>query len=152
MSTSDITGAAAPHFDWPNRHRLARVVREDQSALGEWSRWNVGLRLAVAPAWPTVLELRSFRHFTCSGTPGAPIIRHLAHPHLADCVHHVPACDQNIDPPQLRDDLFRARIASLPLQSSLMSRTYFGRNTSMGADQLKSHGAFSVTGDFREIP
>jgi hypothetical protein len=35
-----------------------------------------------------------------------PIIRHLAHPDLADCVHHVLALrDQNIDQPQLRDDL-----------------------------------------------
>jgi hypothetical protein len=52
VSTSDITGAAAPHFDWPNRHRLARVVRGRLISPGEWSRWNVSLRLAVAPAWP----------------------------------------------------------------------------------------------------
>src|SRR5215472_10460246 len=39
---SDITGAAAPHFDWPNRHRLARVVRGRLISPGDWSKWNGG--------------------------------------------------------------------------------------------------------------
>src|SRR5262245_19240405 len=42
-----------------------------------------------------------------------PIIRHLAHADLADCVHHVLALrGQNIHLPQLRNDLFR--LVSLP--------------------------------------
>ena len=55
---------------------------------------------------------RSFRRFTCSvfSPPNSwpPIIRHLAHPDLADCVRHgLPLRDQNINLSQLRNDLFR---------------------------------------------
>src|SRR5215813_380154 len=62
---------------------------------------------------------RSFRRFTCSvfSPPNSwrPIIRHLTHADLADCVHYVLALrEQNIDLPQLRDDLFR--LVSLPCQ------------------------------------
>src|SRR4029077_16667525 len=65
-----------------------------------------------------------------------PIIRHLAHPDLADLVHHVLALrDQNIDPPQLRNDLFR--LVSLPCHCSPpeCQRHTSSRTTSMGVDQ-----------------
>src|SRR5262249_8011381 len=64
-----------------------------------------------------------------------PIIRHLAHPDLADCVHHVLALrDQNIDLPQLRNDLFR--LVSLPCHCSPpgCQRHTSSRTTSMGVD------------------
>src|SRR5262249_46775927 len=58
---------------------------------------------------------RSSAHRTPDAPP--PIIRHLPPAVLADCVHHVLAVrDQNIDLPQLRDDLFR--LVSLPCQCS----------------------------------
>src|SRR5215831_13850746 len=45
------------------------------------------------------------------------IIRHLAHPDLADCVRHgLPLRDQNIDLSQLRNNLFR--LVSLPCHYS----------------------------------
>src|SRR5262249_15669265 len=65
-----------------------------------------------------------------------PIIRHLTHPDLADCIHHVLALrDQNIDLPQLRDDLFR--LVSLPCHCSPpgCQRHTSSRTTSMGVDQ-----------------
>src|SRR5262249_28719659 len=64
-----------------------------------------------------------------------PIIRHLAHPDLANGVHHVLALrDQNIDLPQLRDDLFR--LVSLPCHCSPpgCQRHTSSRTTSMGVD------------------
>src|SRR5262249_38998401 len=64
-----------------------------------------------------------------------PIIRHLAHPDLADCVRHgLPLRDQNIDLPQLRNDLFR--LVSLPCHYSppWCQRHTSSRTTSMGAD------------------
>src|SRR5262245_47089317 len=81
----------------------------------------------------------SFRRFTCSvfSPPNRPppIIRHLAHPDLSDCVHHVLTLrDQNIDLPQLRDDLFR--LVSLPCHCSPpgCQRHTSSRTTSMGVD------------------
>jgi hypothetical protein len=89
---------------------------------------------------------RSFWRFTLLGlqptellTP--PIMHHLAHADLADCVHHVlPLRDQNIDLPQLRDDPLQACIASLPLQSSLMSKTYLKSDHFNGGGSV-SHNA-----------
>src|SRR5262249_26849428 len=85
-----------------------------------------------------------------------PIIRHLAHPDLADCVHHVLALrDQNIDLPQLRNDLFR--LVSLPCHCSPpgCQRHTSSRTTSMGVDHsgrrippTDSNGLISST----EIP
>src|SRR5262245_34574751 len=60
---------------------------------------------------------------------------HLAHPDLTDCIHHVLALrDQNIDLPQLRDDLFR--LVSLPCHCSPpgCQRHTSSRTTSMGVD------------------
>src|SRR5262249_52277142 len=59
------------------------------------------------------------------------------HPDLADRVHHVLALrDQNIDLPQLRNDLFR--LVSLPCHCSPpgCQRHTSSRTTSMGVDQL----------------
>src|SRR6516164_6193124 len=75
-------------------------------------------------AQPAVLELKVLQAFHLLGLQPAkllapPIIRHLAHPDLANCVHHVLALrDQNIDLPQLRDDLFR--LVSLPAITVLL--------------------------------
>src|SRR5262249_53310816 len=68
-----------------------------------------------------------------------PIIRHLAHPDLADRVHHVLALrDQNIDLPQLRNDLFR--LVSLPCHCSPpgCQRHTSSRTSSMGVDHTSS--------------
>src|SRR5262249_659543 len=79
---------------------------------------QIGNRLAQ----PAVLQFKVLQALTCSlfSPPNSltpPIIRHLAHADLADCVHHVLALrDQNIDLPQLRDDLFR--LVSLPCQTA----------------------------------
>src|SRR5262249_46315447 len=73
-----------------------------------------------------------------------PIIRHLAHPDLADCVHHVLALrNQNIDLPQLRNDLFR--LVSLPCHCSPpgCQRHTSSRTTSMGV----GHRGYDVSGD-----
>src|SRR5262249_31053803 len=93
-------------------------------------------------AQPAVLKLKVLQPLHLLGlqptellTP--PIIRHLAHPDLADCVHHVLALrDQNIDLPQLRDDLFR--LVSLPCHCSPpgCQRHTSSRTTSMGVDQV----------------
>src|SRR5207247_2181888 len=75
---------------------------------------QIGNRLAQ----PAVLELKVLQALHLLGLQptkllAPPIIRHLAHADLADCVHHVLALrDQNIHLPQLRDDLFR--LVSLP--------------------------------------
>src|SRR5215813_5996901 len=72
-----------------------------------------------------------------------PIIRHLAHPNLADGVRHgLPLRDQNVDLPQLRNDLFR--LVSLPCHCSPpgCQRHTSSRTTSMGAD----HGCVEEAG------
>src|SRR5262249_1338494 len=79
-----------------------------------------------------------------------PIIRHLAHPDLADCVHHVLALrDQNIDLPQLRDDLFR--LVSLPCHCSPpgCQRHTSSRTTLMGVNH-DDNGAEHVSEDSQE--
>src|SRR5262249_42160422 len=80
-------------------------------------------------AQPAVLQLKVLEALHLLALQPAkllapPIIRHLAHPDLADCVHHVLTLrDQNIDLPQLRDDLFR--LVSLPCHCSPPgSKTY----------------------------
>src|SRR5499426_2443137 len=88
-----------------------------------------------------VLELKVLQALHLLGFQPAellapPIIRHLTHPDLADCIHHVLALrDQNIDLPQLRDDLFR--LVSLPCHCSPpgCQRHTSSRTTSMGVDQ-----------------
>src|SRR5262249_53939162 len=74
-----------------------------------------------------------------------PIIRHLTHPDLADCIHHVLALrDQNIDLPQLRNDLFR--LVSLPCHCSPpgCQRHTSSRTTSMGVDQYRMRKQYEV--------
>src|SRR5262249_17827219 len=91
-------------------------------------------------AQPAVLELKVLQALHLLGLEPAellapPIIRHLAHPDLADCVHHVLALrDQNIDLPQLRNHLFR--LVSLPCHCSPpgCQRHTSSRTTSMGVD------------------
>src|SRR5262249_15749887 len=97
---------------------------------------QIGNRLAQ----PAVLELKVLQALHLLGFQPAellapPIIRHLTHPHLADCLHHVLALrDQNLDLPQLRDDLFR--LVSLPCHCSPpgCQRHTSSRTTSMGVD------------------
>src|SRR5262249_41881880 len=91
-------------------------------------------------AQPAVLELKILQALHLLALQPAkllapPIIRHLAHPDLADCVHHVLALrNQNIDLPQLRNDLFR--LVSLPCHCSPpgCQRHTSSRTTSMGVD------------------
>jgi hypothetical protein len=64
--------------------------------------------------------------------------RHLAHPDLTDCVHHVPARPEH-RPPQLRNDLFNACIAS-----SLMSKTYLKLDHFNGGRSLPQPLIFSL--------
>src|SRR5437773_11374684 len=79
---------------------------------------QIGNRLAQ----PAVLELKVLQALHLLGLQptkllAPPIIRHLAHADLADCVHHILALrDQDIHLPQLRDDLFR--LVSLPCHYS----------------------------------
>src|SRR5262249_32528821 len=95
-------------------------------------------------AQPAVLKLKVLQALHLLGLQPAellapPIIRHLAHPDLADCIHHGLALrDQNIDLPQLRDDLFR--LVSLPCHCSPpgCQRHTSSRTTSMGADHCRS--------------
>src|SRR2546421_1218183 len=92
-------------------------------------------------AQPAVLEFKVLQALHLLALQPAellapPIIRHLAHPDLADCVHQVLALrDQNIDLPQLRNDLFR--LVSLPCHCSPpgCQRHTSSRTTSMGVDQ-----------------
>src|SRR5262249_43821109 len=101
---------------------------------------QIGNRLAQ----PAVLELKVLQALHLLGFQptellAPPIIRYLAHPDLADCIHHVLALrDQNIDLPQLRDDLFR--LVSLPCHCSPpgCQRHTSSRTTSMGVDQMCS--------------
>src|SRR5260370_38951073 len=91
-------------------------------------------------AQPAVLELKVLQALHLLALQptellAPPIIRHLAHPDLADCVHHVLALrDQNIDLPQLRNALFR--LVSLPCHCSPpgCQRHTSSRTTSMGVD------------------
>src|SRR5262249_23046084 len=95
-------------------------------------------------AQPAVLELKVLQALYLLGLQPAKllapaIIRHLAHADLADCVHHILALrDQNIDLPQLRNDLFR--LVSLPCHCSPpgCQRHTSSRTTSMGVDQWLS--------------
>src|SRR5262249_9189092 len=94
-------------------------------------------------AQPAVLELKVLQALYLLGLQPAKllapaIIRHLAHADLADCVHHILALrDQNIDLPQLRNDLFR--LVSLPCHCSPpgCQRHTSSRTTSMGVDQWR---------------
>src|SRR5262249_30993435 len=94
-------------------------------------------------AQPPVLELKVLQALHLLGFQPAellaqPIIRHLAHPHLSYCVPYVLAMrDQNIDLPQLRNDLFR--LVSLPCHCSPpgCQRHTSSRTTSMGVDHYQ---------------
>src|SRR6478752_5136185 len=98
------------------------------------------MSLSSGLAQPAVLELKVLQTLHLLALQptellAPPIIRHLAHPDLADCVHQVLALrDQNIDLPQLRNDLFR--LVSLPCHCSPpeCQRHTSSRTTSMGAD------------------
>src|SRR5262249_7960825 len=96
-------------------------------------------------AQPAVLQLKVLEALHLLALQPAkllapPIIRHLAHPDLADCVHHVLTLrDQNIDLPQLRDDLFR--LVSLPCHCSPP-----GSKTYLKSDHFNGGGSRSVPG------
>src|SRR5262249_20128266 len=121
------------------RHGDARGLEVSPGGLlqNELIQRQIGNRLAQ----PAVLQLKVLQALHLFGLHPAelltpPIIRHLAHADLADCVHHVLALrDQNIDLPQLRNDLFR--LVSLPCHCSPpgCQRHTSSRTTSMGVDQ-----------------
>src|SRR5262249_33288947 len=118
---------------------LARGLEVSPGGLlqNELVQRQIGNRLAQ----PAVLELKVLQALHLLALQPAkllapPIIRHLAHPHLADCVRHgLPLRDQNIDLAQLRNDLFR--LVSLPCHCSPpgCQRHTSSRTTSMGVDQ-----------------
>src|SRR4029078_1710450 len=95
-------------------------------------------------AQPAVLELKVLQALHLLALQptellAPPIIRTLAPPYRGDGVHHVLALrDQNIDLPQLRNDLFR--LVSLPCHCSPpeCQRHTSSRTTSMGVDHLCS--------------
>src|SRR5215472_8190417 len=89
----------------------------------------------VAPPEPHGASALHLLGFQPAEPLAPPIIRHLTHPDLADCIHHVLALrDQNIDLPQLRDGL--VRLVSLPCHCSPpgCQRHTSSRTTSMGVD------------------
>src|SRR5262245_56233522 len=102
------------------RHGDARGLEVSSGSLlqNKLIQRQIGNRLAQ----PAVLDLKVLQALDLLDLQppellAPPIIRHLAHPDLADCVHHVlPLRDQNIDLPQLRNDLFR--LVSLPCHCS----------------------------------
>src|SRR4029078_3427999 len=95
-------------------------------------------------AQPAVLELKVLQALHLLALQptellAPPIIRTLAPPYRGDGVHHVLALrDQNIDLPQLRNDLFR--LVSLPCHCSPpeCQRHTSSRTTAMGVDQRGS--------------
>src|SRR5215468_4796495 len=105
---------------------------------------QIGNRLAQ----PAVLELKVLQALHLLGLQPAellapPIIRHLAHPDLADGVHHVLALrDQNIDLPQLGNDLFW--FVSLPCHCS--QRHTSSQTTSTYSRTAKGAGLTPATG------
>src|SRR5215831_7927925 len=81
---------------------------------------------------------RSFRRFTCSLFSSSSSWRHREYvtslTPIADCVHHVLALrDQNIDLPQLRNDLFRLVSLHCHCSPPGCQRHTSSRTTSMGA-------------------
>src|SRR5262249_35339135 len=105
---------------WETRVMLTPLLRRwHRSSPGcRWTTHGTGALHLAANAEP-----RNPGHFVrWTVVLPIPLAGTLAQPDLADCVQHgLPLRDQNIDLPQLRNDLFRL---VLPLQSSLMSKTY----------------------------
>src|SRR5215472_6771969 len=134
------------------RHGDARGLEVSPGGLlqNELVQRQIGNRLAQ----PAVLELKVLQALHLLGLQPTellppPIIRHLAHPDLTDCIYHVLALrDQNIDLPQLRDDLFR--LVSLPCHCSPpgCQRHTSSRTTSMGVDHKDGAGNVIVSSDF----
>jgi hypothetical protein len=110
--------AVSREKDW----KLRIVYAGWDNASGLLQNELVQRQIRDGLAQPAVLERKVLQALHLLGPQPAellapPIIRHLTHPDLADCVHHVLALrDQNIDLPQLRDDLFR--LVSLPCHYS----------------------------------
>src|SRR5262249_49765801 len=102
------------------RHSDARGLEVSPSSLLQNQLIQRQIRNRLAQ--PAVLELKVLQPLHLLDLQptellAPPIIRHLAHADLADCVHHVLALrDQNIYLPQLGDDLFR--LVSLPCHCS----------------------------------
>src|SRR5215813_2071547 len=120
------------------RHGDARGLEVSPGGLLQYELVQRQIRDCLTQ--PAVLELKVLQALHLLGLQPAklrapPIIRHLAHPDLADCVQHILALrDQNIDLPQLRDNLFG--LVSLPCHCSPpgCQRHTSSRTTSMGVD------------------
>src|SRR6266566_574680 len=149
VASSDA--ARAPHRRDARRHAAALAPAQcrhgdarglEVSPRGLLQNELVQRQIRDRLAQPAVLELKVLQTLHLLALQPAellapPIIRHLAHPDLADCVHQVLALrDQNIDLPQLRNDLFR--LVSLPCHCSPpgCQRHTSSRTTSMGVDQF----------------
>ena len=96
------------------RHGYAVGLRSSPGSLlqNELIQRQIGNSLGQS----AVLELKVLQALHLLGLQPTellppPIICHLAHPDLADCLHYVLALrDQTIDLPQLRYDLFRTAL------------------------------------------
>src|SRR5262249_38071091 len=150
VASSDA--ARAPHRRDARRHAAALAPAQcrhgdarglEVSPGGLLQNELVQRQIRDGLAQPAVLELKVLQALHLLGFQPAellapPIIRHLAHPDLADCVRYVLALrDQNIDLPQLRNDLFR--LVTLPCHCSppRCQRHTSSRTTSMGADHYQ---------------
>src|SRR5262249_38657034 len=119
LKSDHFSGGGSP----PPAHRRHFDERKiDVSAKGLLQNELVQRQIGNRLAQPAVLELKVLQALHLLGLQPAellapPIIRHLAHPDLADCVRHgLPLRDQNIDLSQLRNNLFR--LVSLPCHYS----------------------------------
>src|SRR6516225_2263519 len=103
-----------------SRHSDAGGLEVSPSSLlqNELVQRQIGNRLAQpAVLEPKVLQALHLLGLQPTKLLAPPIIRHLTHADLTDCVHCVLALrEQNIDLSQLRDDLFR--LVSLPCHYS----------------------------------
>src|SRR5262249_10219670 len=147
VASSDA--ARAPHRRDARRHAAALAPAQcrhgdardlEVSPGGLLQNELVQRQIRDGLAQPAVLELKVLQALHLLGFQPAErlaprILRHLTHPYRADCIPHVLALrDENIDLPQLRDDLFR--LVSLPCHCSPpgCQRHTSSRTTSMGAD------------------
>src|SRR5262249_15407904 len=109
----------------------------------------------VAKVRTTEFGFANYRPNTCNGNRAATrrsvapldalakLALNLAHPDLADCVHHVPG-PARPELPQLRDNLFR--LVSLPCHCSPpgCQRHTSSRTTSMGVDLKKAFKRYPI--------
>src|SRR5262245_20615062 len=146
------------------RHGDARGLEVSPGGLlqNELVQRQIGNRLAQ----PAVLELKVLQALHLLGLQPAellapPIIRHLAHPDLADCVRHgLSLRDQNFGLSQIRNNVLRhvsdscLFMPSLPTQYSLNSNTYLKSNhfSGRGSPVWLSNSSYTLRSDISAPP